>query len=314
MPGQRQCRPWRQGVDKAVPLLRQLPRLAEVRDGRQLACRDVAEVTLDPAAGLRLVEVAGDHQDRVVGRVVGIKEGLHLVEGGRFEVGQVAVEVVGVVPVLVGVLRHDQPGEAAVGAVQHVRLDLVLDHVLLVLEVLLGHRQPAHAVGLGPQHALERVRGYQLEVVGVVEAGRAIDQPAIGLDEAYEFHLAEVCRPLEHHVLEQVRKAGAAARLVAQADVVVHANRDCGCGVVRRQHHAQAVAEPEVRHGYVDGAGRGRRCRLLRGGSRYATSQQAQQGERQGAGKQRVHRGRYLGCMRMAPSRRIVLPFSMGLP
>ena len=83
------------------------------------------------------IEVADDHERGVVGRVVGVEELLHVLQRGRVEIRQVAVEVVRVVPVVIRQLRHVEPREAAVGLVQDVHLDLVLDHALLVDEVVL---------------------------------------------------------------------------------------------------------------------------------------------------------------------------------
>jgi len=66
-----------------------------------------------------------------------------------------------------------------------------------------------------------------------------------------------VLRPLEHHVLEEVREAGATADLVARADVVVERERDRGDGAVG----AQDDAEPVVEHVALDGQARERGAR-----------------------------------------------------
>ena len=97
---------------------------------------------------------------------------------------QIAVEVVGVVPVLVRVLRQLQPGEAAVRLVQDIDLDFFLDDALLVDEVLLRDVETAHAIGFGPQHGLERIRGKRFVVVGEVEARRAVQLAAEALHQS----------------------------------------------------------------------------------------------------------------------------------
>jgi len=66
----------------------------------------------------RRLDVTDDHEDRVGRVVVRLEEGLHLVQRGGLDVGQVAVEVVRVEPVHVGELRHVDPREAAVGSVE----------------------------------------------------------------------------------------------------------------------------------------------------------------------------------------------------
>ena len=207
-------------------------------------------------------EVAGHDQDGVVRRVERLEERPHVVERRRVEVREVAVEVVGVVPVLVRRHRQVDPREAAVGLIEDVDLDLVLDDFLLVLQVLGVDVQPAHAVGLGPEDRLEHVRRHDLEVVREVEARRAVEQAAVRFDQADELHLAEVLRALEHHVLEEVREPGPVLRLVAEADVVVHGHDRRRRRRVARQHDLEAVRqlvvldrdlEPLLRRGRLAG-------------------------------------------------------------
>ena len=154
------------------------------------------------------------------GRVERAEERPHVVERGRVEVREVAVEVVRVVPVLIRRHRQVDPREPAVRLVEDVDLDFVLDHLLLVLEVVGADVEAAHPVGLGPENRLEHVRRHDLEVVREVEARRSVEEPAVRFDQADELHLAEVLRALEHHVLEEVREAGLVLRLVPEADVV----------------------------------------------------------------------------------------------
>ena len=88
---------------------------------------------------------------------------------------------------------------------------LVADHVLLVREVrLVDHvEQVPHAVRFEPQPELELVGGQGFEVVGAIEVGGAVDRAAARPFDRAEMHVAgRMFRALEHHVLEEVGKAG----------------------------------------------------------------------------------------------------------
>ena len=219
--------------------------LGSVRSGWAAGCGsgERAEVLLDHALHPRLLEIADDHEHGVARRVERLEEVLHVGQGRGLQVLQVAVEVVRVVPVGVGVLRHVEPREPAVRLVQHVDLDLVHHHALLVGQVVLRDVEAAHAVGLGPECRLQRVGRQHLEVVGEVESRRSVQHTAVALDEPDELHLAEVGRPLEHHVFEEVRESGPVLRLHAKADLVVDRHDDRGRRGVARQHHLQAVGQ-----------------------------------------------------------------------
>ena len=164
---------------------------------------------------------------------------------------EIAVEVVCVVPVRVGVLRQGQPWKAAVRLIQHVHLDLFLDHALLVLEILLRDREAPHAIGFGPEHRLERVRWKRLVVIGEVEARRAVQCPAETLHELEELSLLQILGALEHQMLEQVRKARPILGLDAKTDVVVHADRGDRKGMIGGEHDLQAVRQLVVLDRYV---------------------------------------------------------------
>ena len=86
--------------------------------------------------------------------------------------------------------------------------------------------------------------GSVFKIIGEVEARRAVENSAVLLHQLDEFHLAEVPRALEHHVFEQVRKAGAVARLDAKADVVVdaHAKRSARCDPARAPRATRSAA------------------------------------------------------------------------
>ena len=286
MPGDGECRPRRELVLLARALLDGLTRLAQVVPGRLRLGGDVAEVFLDDRARGLHVHVARDHERGVVGGVERREKLLHVGQRCGIELGQVAVEVVRVVPVRVGQLRHVEPRKATIRLVEHVHLDLVLHHALLVDEVLLRDHEAAHPVGFGPERGLQRVGRHDFEVVRVVETGGAVQDSAGALDELDELHLAEVFRALEHHVLEEMREAGAPLRLDAEADAVVHGDRGRRHRLVGGDHDAQPILEREVGVRDVEPRGGGGLHRLL-GGKRG-------QGQPAGAGEQRArdHRGK----------------------
>ena len=200
--------------------------------------------------------VARNDQHGVVRRVVGLVELLHIVEIRRFELGQVAVEVVRVVPVGVRLLRQPEPLERAVGLIEHVDANLFADHVLLVLQRLRRDLQRPHAVRLEPHRQLERVGRHHLEVVGVIEPRRSVQRAAVLVDDADVLELGDVLGSLKHQVLEQVREAGAAFRLDAEADAVHQLDHHDRRRVVFADHHPQAV-----RQLLVDDRNRERLCR-----------------------------------------------------
>ncbi len=111
---------------------------------------------------------------------------------------------------------EEQREPAAVGLVLEALPALVLHDVALVVELFLRRRveQRRQAVRFEPQEVLEVGRGHGREVVGAVVAGRAVDaalsQVGARLLGVREVLAAGVLRALEHHVLEQVREAGAA--------------------------------------------------------------------------------------------------------
>jgi hypothetical protein len=114
-------------------------------------------VSLDELGRAGHVEVTGDRQDRVAGGVVAVEELGRVGHGGRLEIVEGTVAVVGVGERVEHDRRQLEPGEPTVRPVQHVDPDLLLDHVDLVAQVLLGQPRAAHAVGLEEERPLERV-------------------------------------------------------------------------------------------------------------------------------------------------------------
>jgi hypothetical protein len=166
------------------------------------------------------VEVAGHRQNRVATGVVALEELLGVADRGTLQVAERAVAVV-----LVGEGREHhrrqlQPGKAAVRPVQDVDPDLLLDHVDLVAQVLLGQPGTAHAVGLEEQRPLEGAGRQHLEVVGVVQMGGAVEAAAGALHVPEVGQLLEVFRALEHQMLEEMGEARTSFGFAADADVV----------------------------------------------------------------------------------------------
>ena len=89
---------------------------------------------------------------------------------------------------------------------------------------------------------LELVRGHRLEVVGAIEIRRAVDAGCAAAGEQLEVRVAlDVLRSLKHHVLEQVREARAAGRLVRRPDVIPDVDADERHTVIFRQDHLEPV-------------------------------------------------------------------------
>src|SRR5205807_8421437 len=97
--------------------------------------RDCSEILVDELTRLSSIESADDRQRSIVWGVVGLEKLLHIRESGCLDVFQVAVEVVRVVPVAVGVLRHVEPWESTIRTVEDIYLYLISHHALLVLEI-----------------------------------------------------------------------------------------------------------------------------------------------------------------------------------
>ena len=118
--------------------------------------------------------------------------------------------------------------------------DVALGQHVLVLEDEAGH-----AVGLELHHQRQLVARHALEIAGVVGRGEGVLVAADlehGLGELAGRMLAGA---LEHQMLEEMREARFARRLVGGADLVPDHLRDDRRAVIRDHHHLQAVAEGE---------------------------------------------------------------------
>ena len=213
-------------------------------DGR--AGLDVAEVARDLLQGHLGRDVARDHDDGVVGPVVGLEPLLDVLQRGRVEVVHRPDDRV-VVGVALGVGRVvDQLARHAVGVVLALAL-LVLDHPALLVQLGLvdGAQQVPHPVGLHEQHRVERADGDVLEVVRPVGVGRAVEVGRADALEHLEVVVVEVLGPVEHQVLEQVREPAPPVRLVFRPDVVPHVDGHDGRLVVLVDDEREPVVERE---------------------------------------------------------------------
>ncbi len=211
---------------------------------RNPAGGDAAEILLHQRPQRRQVDVAGDHQDGVVGGVPAAIEGL-LVGGGqathlvrpadrRQPVGMVEKEG-GLQPLA------ELRGRIVVGPLPA----LLDDDLALRPDHGVGDLQIGHAVGLEPhrqRQVLERHRrvegGVVLRGVGVLLAADPGDRGGV-LARRHRLGAAE------HQVLEEMRGARLADRIVGGADLVEHHLGDDRGAVVGHQHDLQPVGQRE---------------------------------------------------------------------
>ena len=120
---------------------------------------------------------------------------------------------------------------------------LFLHHLALGREGVLVDPERRHPIRLEPQRQRQVLRRHRLPehrlvVVGVGVAlaadRRDVRRVRLGLD---------VLRSLEHHVLEEVREAGAAGLLVLRSDVIPDLQVDDRRRVILGQHDGQPVRQ-----------------------------------------------------------------------
>ena len=98
-----------------------------------------------------------------------------------------------------------------------------------------------------------------LEIIGAVEPGGAVEVGRADLAQRLEIIARRVFGAVEHQMLEQMREAGPAGRLVLRADIVPDGDRDDRRLAVLVDDDAQAVVEGEGLVRDVDPAGRAAR-------------------------------------------------------
>ena len=140
-------------------------------------------------------------------------------------------------------LRQIEVEEPAVGRGQHAAPQLLLHHVALGGEEALLDHQRAHPLGLGPEQPAQMVGRHHLVIIGVIVVGGGVVEAADILGQPVELLGHHVAGRLEHHMLEQMGEARAAARIVLGADVVPDLHRDVGAVRIADRIDAQAVGQ-----------------------------------------------------------------------
>ena len=218
---------------------------------RRLRCRmtrHAGEVLVHEAAQLDRAEIADHHQRRVVRRVVRIEKGLHVRQLCPVEIGHRSDHRVRIRETARAVKRpREAVGEGrGVWLIVDAQAALFFDRLSLILEILLRDREGPHAVGFEPEREVEPIRRHRLPIVGPVFGGAAVVVAAGALDELPVLGFLHVRRPLEHHVLEQVREPRATGSLIAGADLVPDVHGDDRRRVVWGEDDAQAIRQREL--------------------------------------------------------------------
>ena len=224
-----------------------------VGGGRDIgrAAGNRTEIFLHQCLCLGEIDVAGQRDHRVV-RAIFVEEPLLDVgQARRIQVGHRADGAV-----MVGMAFREQGLELLIfdeAARLVVALPLlVLDDAALQVEPFLGHRrqQITHPVGLHEQRLLERALGNRLVIIGAVEPGRPVP---VGCPQAFEERhgrLADIVRPVEHQMLEQMGETGLALGLVLGPDIIVDGDGDDRRLMILVDQHFQAIVERKalIRH------------------------------------------------------------------
>src|SRR5262245_66350182 len=130
-----------------------------------------------------------------------------------------------------------------VGLIVEAETALLLDGLALVVEIIFGDVEAAHAVSFEIQKQVELIAGQRLEIKGAFFIGRAIHLAAVGLNQNEMLALADVLRALVHHVLEEMRESGSALSFVARAGVVNQRKRDDRRAVVFHPKNPKTILE-----------------------------------------------------------------------
>ncbi len=192
------------------------------------------------------VNVAGDHDDGVVGGVPAAIEADGVVAGellhlmapadGRFAVRMIEVE-----------RRVDLDAEPRARIVLDAHVLLFEDHVALRQHHVVGQPEAGHAVGLERHHRLQLIGGNALIKSGVVVGGECVLVGAGRGDGLRELAAGIFRRALEHQVLEEMGKPRFARHLIGGADLVPDHMRDDRRAVVGNDDKLKAVGERELR-------------------------------------------------------------------
>ena len=220
--------------------------------------RYLAKIFLDQRACAIEVDVTGNDQAGVVGRVVLLEELDDVRVAGGGEIFHVtdrrpAIRVCRRPQHLVQLDRRHavRPVLVALSA-------LVLHDVALAVDALRRHRveKVAHAIRLEEQRQFQRVGGHVDDVIRPIVRGRSVVVTARAFEQEIELPFGHVLRSFEHQVLEQVRETGAPGLLVRRSDVVPEVDRHHRDARIAMQDHIQPVGELELLEGNLKGSWR----------------------------------------------------------
>ena len=193
------------------------------------------------------LEVAGDGDDRVVGRVEGAIVPVELVARHRFQVALPADDrvMVGMHLKRRGLQRLTEQETRVV----LVALALGDNHRALQLGFLGVEHRVDHPVGLDAQRQIDAIGRQRLEVGREVDPRHPVEDTALARHRLVELALRIRRRALEEHVLGPMRDAGGAGPLIAAAHPVPHPET----GHRRVVHLAQQHGQPVVQNHPADG-------------------------------------------------------------
>ncbi len=221
-------------------------RLGRVR-GRGAGGGERAEPALRRGEHRRRRDVAGHHQRRGVGPVPGVVVAAQVGRGRAHDVGPHAERRARVRRA--GVERAaDRLGQVR-DRLRLVAVVLAQHRALLERPVRLAQQQAAHPVGFEADRELGPVRRQHRVEVGVVLGGVGVDLGAQARRDVVEPAARDGARAAEHHVLQAVREAGLARRLVERAEAVPDRGLHDRRRVVLDHDDAQAVGERALRDG-----------------------------------------------------------------
>ncbi len=244
--------------------------------------RDLAKIALHQWPRFGDIDIARQHDHRIVRTVIVAEPLAHFFERSVIEIGHRAD---GGVAIRVA-LRKETLKDAIEGHAVRLIVALslfVLHDAALCIEALLRERAEdvAHSLALNVEAAIQRRGRHGLEIVGAVEPGGAI--PICGAHFAQRLdQIRNVLGAVEEHdVFEQVREAGLPLRLILGAHIVPGSDGDDRRLAILVDQNSEPIVERELLvrnlHAFEEF---GDRCRLLPAGRRRARCGAAAQGRR----------------------------------
>ena len=232
------------GILQRHPARGLVRRLAGAHPGPRRARRDAAIGLLRQGPKLLRRDIAGDHQDGVVGHVpppvkghqIGDRQAADLVlpPDDRPAVGVVEIE-----------RRVDVLGKKGGGIVAGAVAALLEYDLPFRLHLLGVEHQVGHAVGFHLHDHFQAVHGDALVVAGVIVGREGVLAPAVAGEDSGELPRRQFPGALEHQVLEEMGDARLARRLVGRTHLVPDHVGDHGDPVVGDDHNGHAVLQGE---------------------------------------------------------------------